>query len=113
MLKRSPGKAGKNLGKTTGWIHRETLRKLGVVQMSSVEYIKIDDKGLYIRHQGEEKCLEVDHIVICAGQESVNELAESLQSMGSKVHLIGGALKAGEIDAARAIREGYELALKL
>ena len=113
MLKRSPGKAGKDLGKTTGWIHRETLRKLGVVQMSSVEYIKIDDKGLYIRHQGEEKCLEVDHIVICAGQESVNELAESLQSMGSKVHLIGGALKAGEIDAARAIREGYELALKL
>ncbi|MDA0972746.1 MAG: NADPH-dependent 2,4-dienoyl-CoA reductase [Bacteroidetes bacterium] len=113
MLKRSPGKAGKDLGKTTGWIHRETLRKLGVVQMSSVEYIKIDDKGLYIRHQGEEKCLEVAHIVICAGQESVNELAESLQSMGSKVHLIGGALKAGEIDAARAIREGYELALKL
>ncbi len=113
MLKRSPGKAGKNLGKTTGWIHRETLRKLGVHQLSSVEYIKIDDNGLYIRHQGEEKCLEVDHIVICAGQESVNELAESLQSMGSKVHLIGGALKAGEIDAARAIREGYELALKL
>lgn len=113
LLKRSPGKAGKDLGKTTGWIHRETLKKLGVEQLSDVEYLKIDDAGLHINHHGEPKVLAVDNVILCAGQESVRSLEKELTEKGKKPHLIGGALNAGGIDAARAIREGYELGLKL
>ncbi|NNC83736.1 MAG: FAD-dependent oxidoreductase, partial [Flavobacteriales bacterium] len=113
MLKRSPGKAGKDLGKTTGWIHRQTVKKLGVTEMSSVEYLRIDDDGLHIRHQGEERCLEVDHVVICAGQESDRSLEDDLKAAGKTPHIIGGALKAGGIDAQRAIEEGFRLGLSL
>jgi 2,4-dienoyl-CoA reductase (NADPH2) len=113
MLKRSPGKAGKDLGKTTGWIHRQTIKKLGVQEMSAVEYLYIDDQGLHIKHLGEEKCLEVDHIVICAGQLSDRSLEDKLRAIGKAPHVIGGALEAGGIDAKRAIEDGYRLGLEL
>lgn len=113
MLKRSPGKAGKDLGKTTGWIHRQSLKKMDVRQYAQVEYKKVDDDGLHFHHQGEDKVLDVDKVVICAGQESVRDVYDALHAQGKSVHLIGGALKAGGIDAKRAIKEGYELGLSI
>ncbi len=113
MLKRSPGKPGKGLGKTTGWIHRQTVKKMGVEAISSVEYVRIDDEGLHIQQKGEQRVLEVDHVVICAGQESDRSLESDLKSLGVEPHIIGGALNAGGIDAKRAIEEGYRLGLAL
>ena len=109
LLKRSPGKFGKDLGKTTGWIHRALLKKAGVEQLHSVKYLKIDDRGLLIAHDGVEKLLEVDNVVICAGQISVNGLYEECKKRGLNAHLIGGARKAAELDAKTAIREGVML----
>ncbi len=112
LLQRSKGKMGKKLGKTTGWIHRRLLKFKGVNMISNVSYHKIDDAGLHLTVKGEKKLLGVDNIVICAGQVSENELFASLKStFGDRVHLIGGAKLAGELDAQRAIREGVVLGL--
>lgn len=113
LLKRSKGKFGKNLGKTTGWIHRATLKKAGVKMIPNVEYEKIDDLGLHIIHNNEKKVLDVDHVVICAGQVSVNELYDSCLEQNLNAHLIGGAKNASELDAKTAIREGTELGLRI
>lgn len=113
LLKRSAGKFGKDLGKTTGWIHRATLKKKGVKLMHSVQYTKIDDAGLHLVYQGEPQLLEVDHVVICAGQKSVNELYDACLKLNKSAHLIGGAKMANELDAKTAIREGAELAHQL
>lgn len=113
LLKRSKGKHGKNLGKTTGWIHRSSLKMKKVKMLGEVEYLKIDDEGLHIRHAGNETVLEVDHVVICAGQEPMKELEAGLNEKGISNHLIGGAKLASELDAKRAIDEGTRLAAKL
>lgn len=110
LLQRKDTKPGAGLGKTTGWIHRASLKKAGVTTLAGVNYEKIDDEGLHITHKGESKVLKVDNVVLCAGQESVNYLHEELKEKGISSHLIGGALKAGEIDAKRAIEEGLRLA---
>lgn len=110
LLQRKDTKPGAGLGKTTGWIHRAALKKAGVITLAGVNYEKIDDEGLHINHKGDKKLLQVDHVVLCAGQESVNHLHEELKQKGISSHLIGGALKAGEIDAKRAIEEGLKLA---
>lgn len=110
LLQRKSSKPGKGLGKTTGWIHRLSLGKRGVKMMGGVEYRKIDDAGLHITHDGEEKLLDVDNVIICAGQVPRRELLEPLQRAGITVHLIGGADVAAELDAKRAIRQGTELA---
>ena len=110
LLQRKDTKPGAGLGKTTGWIHRASLKKAGVTTLAGVNYEKIDDEGLHITHKGESKVLKVDNVVLCAGQESVNYLHEELKEKGISSHLIGGALKAGEIDAKRAIEEGLKLA---
>jgi len=110
LLQRKDTKPGAGLGKTTGWIHRASLKKAGVTALAGVNYEKIDDEGLHITHKGESKVLKVDNVVLCAGQESVNYLHEELKEKGITSHLIGGALKAGEIDAKRAIEEGLKLA---
>jgi 2,4-dienoyl-CoA reductase (NADPH2) len=110
LLQRKKTKPGAGLGKTTGWIHRSTLKKNGVKMMTGVEYVSVDSTGLKIRHNGEEQHLLVDDVIICAGQESELGLANELQSSGVKYHLIGGALKAGELDAQRAISQGVEVA---
>ncbi|SDO63720.1 NADPH-dependent 2,4-dienoyl-CoA reductase [Desulforhopalus singaporensis] len=110
LLQRSNKKPGINLGKTTGWIHRSLLKKNGVKMLNGVEYVAATDSGLVIRRGGEKQLLEVDEIVICAGQESELELAEQLANGKMRYHLIGGALKAGELDAKRAISQGVELA---
>ena len=113
LLQRKTSKPGKGLGKTTGWIHRLSLRKRGVHMWSGVEYRRIDDAGLHVVHDGEEKVLPVDNVVVCAGQEPRRALLEPLQAAGRTVHLIGGADVAAELDAKRAIRQGTELAARL
>ena len=113
LLKRSGGKHGKNLGKTTGWIHRASLAMKQVKMMGSVEYEKVDDQGLHVVVQGEKQILDVDHVVICAGQEPLAELFNQLQGAGISSHLIGGAKEAAELDAKRAIYEASHLAAAL
>jgi 2,4-dienoyl-CoA reductase (NADPH2) len=113
LLQRSAGKMGERLGKTTGWIHRAALKKKQVKMIGGVTYQKIDDEGLHILINGEPQILEVDNIVICAGQVSNNGLFNTLKEKNFPVHLIGGALQAGEVDAKRAIEEGVKLGIAL
>ncbi|MDQ3230152.1 MAG: NADPH-dependent 2,4-dienoyl-CoA reductase [Pseudomonadota bacterium] len=110
LLQRSSGKPGVRLGKTTGWIHRATLKAKGVTMLGGVEYLGLDDAGLRIRVEGAERILAVDHVVICAGQESRRDLLPALQSRIGRVHVIGGADVAVELDAKRAIAQGSRLA---
>ena len=110
LLQRKSSKPGAGLGKTTGWIHRSILKKNNVRLWAGVEYLGITDEGLGIKHGGENLLLEVDNVIICAGQESELSLADELKKIDVNFHLIGGALKAGELDAQRAIRQGVELA---
>ena len=100
-------------GKTTGWAHREALLKKGVNMITGVEYTKIDDEGLHISVNGQAQVLAVDNVIICAGQEPQRELQAAIEAVGKKVHLIGGADVAAELDAKRAIRQGAELAAQL
>ncbi|MBK7937134.1 MAG: NADPH-dependent 2,4-dienoyl-CoA reductase [Lewinellaceae bacterium] len=109
LLQRSKGKVGERLGKTTGWAHRLTLKNRGVQMWPDVQYERIDDAGLHLIVKGQAQILDVDHIVICAGQEPLRNLYEPLKQAGVKVHLIGGAKEAGELDAKRAIEEGWKL----
>ncbi|TKB10025.1 NADPH-dependent 2,4-dienoyl-CoA reductase [Desulforhopalus sp. IMCC35007] len=113
LLQRKTTKPGAGLGKTTGWIHRASLKKNGVKMLTGVEYLSVDPGGLAIRQGGENLLLEVDDVVVCAGQESALDLVHELDSAGVAYHLIGGALEAGELDAKRAISQGVEIADKL
>jgi 2,4-dienoyl-CoA reductase (NADPH2) len=113
LLQRKPAKMGETLGKTTGWIHRVTLKQRNVVMINNVTYDKIDDAGLHITLKGAPEVLEVDTVIICAGQESLRELKDSLKSEGMPLHLIGGAELAVELDAKRAIDQGARLAARI
>ncbi|PTQ88874.1 2,4-dienoyl-CoA reductase [Agitococcus lubricus] len=110
LLQRKTSKVGEGLGKTTGWIHRAGLASRNVKMMPAVTYDAIDDAGLHIRVNGEPQLLAVDHVVICAGQEPQRELFAALNEANVKVHLIGGADEAAELDAKRAINQGVRLA---
>ena len=113
LLQRKAGKIGAGLGKTTGWVHRAALKSKQVEQLRGVNYERIDDEGLHITFgpkREKARVLEVDTVVICAGQEPVRDLAEALRAAGRPVHLIGGADVATELDAKRAIAQGTELA---
>ncbi|BFM51181.1 NADPH-dependent 2,4-dienoyl-CoA reductase [Marinomonas sp. THO17] len=110
LLQRKKTKVGANLGKTTGWIHRTELLKKGVTFLSSCEYHKVDDRGLHLSVDGKEQVLDVDNVIICAGQESNRLLEKGLQK---PVHLIGGASVASELDAKRAINQGTRLAASI
>jgi 2,4-dienoyl-CoA reductase (NADPH2) len=110
LLQRKTSKIGETLGKTTGWIHRITLKQRNVAMINGVTYRRIDDKGLHITHKNEPKLLAVDTIIICAGQEPVRDLKDELEKTGMPVHLIGGADRAVELDAKRAIEQGAKLA---
>ena len=113
VLQRKKGRVGKGPGKTTGWIHKRTLEKRGVHLLGGVSYEKIDDQGLHISFDGKEQLLEADKVIICAGQESVRPFEDKWSQLEGKLHVIGGADYAGELDAVRAIRQGVELAVKL
>ena len=113
LLQRKTGKMGDTLGKTTGWIHRITLKQRNVVMIGGVAYNKIDDKGLYITHKGASNLIEVDTVIVCAGQEPVRDLEDELAGQGMPVYLIGGAELAVELDAKRAIDQGARLAAEI
>jgi len=113
LLQRKAGKPGAGLGKTTGWIHRAALKMKRVQMLAGVTYEGIDDRGLQISIDGVPQLLEVDHIVLCTGQEPLRELLEPLQAAGLTTHLIGGADVATELDAKRAIRQASETAARI
>ncbi len=110
LLKRSSGKHGASLGKTTGWIHKAHLQTQKVQMLADVQYHKVDDQGLHISIKDEFQVLDVDHVIVCAGQLSSRKLYDALISQGKQPHLIGGAAEAKELDAKFAIRQGCELA---
>ncbi len=110
LLQRSKGKVGAGLGKTTGWAHRLTLKNRGVQMWNTVQYHRIDDAGLHLTANGTPHILDVDHVVVCAGQEPLRSLQAPLEAAGIRVHLIGGAKLAAELDAKRAIEEGMVVA---
>ena len=114
LLQRKTTKVGAALGKTSGWVHRATLLRKGVEMLAGVEYRKIDDQGLHVVINGTPRLLEVDNVIICAGQDSLVELMPTEPAAsGPRFHVIGGAALASELDAKRAIREGAELASRL
>jgi 2,4-dienoyl-CoA reductase (NADPH2) len=113
LLKRSPGKHGKDLGKTTGWAHRASLNMKDVQMIAQASYVKVDDEGLHLEINGEARVLPVDNVVICAGQEPLRELQAQLEAAGMPVHLIGGAYEAKELDAKFAINQAARLVAAL
>jgi len=110
LVQRKKGKHGAGLGRTTGWIHRANLKKRGVKMLGGAQYDRIDDAGLHLTVNGESVVLEVDTVVVCAGQVSVNELEGPLAAAGVPTYKIGGAQLAAELDAKRAIDQGSRLA---
>ncbi|PJE08945.1 NADPH-dependent 2,4-dienoyl-CoA reductase [Mycobacterium sp.] len=114
LLQRTKGPQGTRLGKTSGWVHRASLRAKGVRQLSGVSYERISDDGLHISvGNNGPRLLPVDNVVLCAGQESVRDLQGDLRRVGVAAHVIGGAALAAELDAKSAIRQGTELAARL
>ncbi|SOJ54194.1 2,4-dienoyl-CoA reductase [NADPH] [Mycobacterium simulans] len=116
LLQRTKGPQGKRLGKTSGWVHRASLKAKGVHQLSGVNYERISDEGLSISFGSDRqrpRLLAVDNVVVCAGQEPVRDLVTELRRNGIEPHIIGGAALAAELDAKRAIQQGTELAARL
>ncbi len=113
LLQRKTTKLGEGLGKTSGWVHRAALKHKGVEFIGGASYDKIDDAGLHLTVDGKPRLLEVDHVVICAGQEPRRDLHEELLAAGIPTHLVGGADVAAELDAKRAIAQASELAATL
>ena len=116
LVQRKTSVIGKDLGKTSGWAHRAVLKQSGVEQISGASYERIDERGLHLTVDGEPRLLEVDDVVVCAGQESVRDLyddleqADRLRGANRACHLIGGADLAAELDAKRAIAQGMQVA---
>lgn len=119
LLQRKTSDLGKGLGKTTGWVHRQTLKDSGVEMIKGVTYDRIDDEGLHVTVREHDKAepvemvVRADTIVLCTGQESVRDLVDGLAAAGVSHHVIGGADVAAELDAKRAIRQATELAATL
>jgi 2,4-dienoyl-CoA reductase (NADPH2) len=113
LLQRSEGRPGARLNRTTGWVHRATLRAKGVEMLGNVAYQRVDDAGLHVTVGGEPRLLPADTVVVCAGQEPQRTLLDALRASGAEVHLIGGADVAAELDAKRAIAQGTRLAAAL
>jgi 2,4-dienoyl-CoA reductase (NADPH2) len=121
LLQRKTSSLGKGLGKTSGWVHRTTLKDSGVDLVAGAEYVRIDDDGLHLtvpkrggaKDERAARVIPADTIVLCTGQESVRELVPGLEASGKPVHVIGGADVAAELDAKRAIKQATELAASL
>jgi 2,4-dienoyl-CoA reductase (NADPH2) len=113
LLQRSEGRPGARLNKTTGWVHRATLKAKRVTMLGGVSYERFDDQGLHITVDGQPQVLPVDNVIVCAGQEPNRSLADALIAAGIKTHVIGGADVAAELDAKRAIDQGTRLAATL
>ena len=113
LMQRSEGRPGARLNKTTGWVHRATLKNKQVAMLGGVTYERLDEAGLHIAVEGKLQVLPVDNVVVCAGQEPLRKLADALLAMGVTPHIIGGADVAAELDAKRAIAQGTRLASTL
>ena len=113
LLQRTPGTPGRRLNKTTGWVHRATLKSKQVQMLGGVEYRRFDDAGLHVGIDGVDRVLPVDNVVVCAGQQPNRSLADALIAAGVEVHVIGGADVAAELDAKRAIDQGTRLGARL
>ena len=113
MLQRKPTTAGKTLGLTTGWAIKAELERRGVALVTGATYLHIDDRGLHYLEHGKPVLLEVDNVVLCTGQKSVQGLYDELAALGASVRIIGGAERAAELDALRAIDQGMRTALAL
>ncbi len=111
LLQRRIGKPGAGLGKTTAWIHREELKKLGVKFLDGLQYVRITSEGIEIKKNEMVQLIKADNIIVCAGQESRRTLFQQLQNDGHSVHIIGGAKEAGELDAKRAIEDGTRVGM--
>jgi 2,4-dienoyl-CoA reductase (NADPH2) len=111
LLQRKEGPFGRTLGKTTGWVHRDEIRRAGIQQIGGVTYRRFGEDGLEIAVNGDVRLLDADSLVICAGQESETDLLTSLEGADVDLHVVGGARLAGELDAKRAIEEGMQAAL--
>jgi 2,4-dienoyl-CoA reductase (NADPH2) len=110
LLQRKEEALGKRLGKSSGWVHRASLKDKRVEMLSGVHYDRVDDAGLHVTIAGASRVLDVDHVVVCAGQEPQRELEPELRLGAQRVHLIGGARVAAELDAKQAILEATRLA---
>src|SRR4051794_37664604 len=113
LVQRKASPIGIGLGKTSGWAHRAVLKQAGVRQVRGASYVRVDDEGLHLLVDGEPLVVEADHVVLCAGQEPVRALYDEQVSAGARVHLIGGADVAVELDAKRAIEQGTRVAAAL
>jgi len=113
LMQRSAGRPGARLNKTTGWVHRATLKNKQVAMLGGVSYDRLDEAGLHITVDGKSQLLPVDNVIVCAGQEPLRELADTLLAAGITPHVIGGADVAAELDAKRAIAQGTRLASTL
>lgn len=113
LCQRKDEPLGKRLGKTSGWVHKASLKSRKVHFMQGVEYLKIDDRGLHIMGPHGPEILDVDHVIVCAGQDPLRELQEPIQALGVPVHLVGGSSVAAELDAKRAINQATRLAVSL
>ena len=117
LLQRKKGKVGAGLGKTTGWIHRTNLKKRGVKEMNDLKYLEINDNGLVVERGGKKTTIEVDTVILCAGQVPFRALHDELNKKNAgkdtKIFLVGGAQEAGELDAKRAIDQGTRLAAQI
>lgn len=113
LCQRKDEPLGKRLGKTSGWVHKASLKSRRVHFMQGVEYLQIDDRGLHIMSANGPEILDVDNVIICAGQDPLRELQEPLQALGIPVHLVGGADVASELDAKRAINQATRLAVTI
>lgn len=111
LLQRKDSRHGTTLGKTKGWAIRSALLKRGVNMIAGAQYQKIDDAGLHLRLGEKDHLLAVDNVILCSGQNSLNDLYDDLQTSGISTHVIGGAAEAAELDAERAIEEGTRLAM--
>jgi 2,4-dienoyl-CoA reductase (NADPH2) len=123
LCQRKEGKLGMGLGKTTGWIHRTTLKEKNVKELDGCQYIEVNDEGLVVERKGKRETLKVDTVVLCAGQEKNDALYQQLEKtlsgsavdarVETKLYLLGGALEAGELDAKRAIDQAVRLASQI
>ncbi|MCZ8015489.1 MAG: NADPH-dependent 2,4-dienoyl-CoA reductase [Limnobacter sp.] len=113
LCQRKDEPLGKRLGKTSGWVHKASLKSRRVHFMQGVEYLKIDDRGLHVMSANGPEILDVDNIIVCAGQDPLRELVEPIEALGVPVHLVGGSSVAAELDAKRAINQATRLAVTL
>eukprot|EP01013_Petalomonas_cantuscygni_P008016 TRINITY_DN20728_c0_g1_i1.p1 TRINITY_DN20728_c0_g1~~TRINITY_DN20728_c0_g1_i1.p1 ORF type:complete len:741 (-),score=188.41 TRINITY_DN20728_c0_g1_i1:617-2839(-) len=111
LLDMKPQRAIKGPGKTTGWAHRLTLLKKGVHIIGGAAVARLDADGLHYSISGEDKehTLPVDTVIVCTGQVEERSLANALAEagVGCGVSVVGGASKAAELDALRAIEEAF------